>query len=313
MNNNNVVVRSQKELSHDLKNMLMKKREDLIQVLPKNVSVDKFINVVMMAINTNPTLIKCDRKSIMIACLRSAQDGLYPDGREAVINPYYNEKLKIYTASYMAMVTGVLKKIRNKVNIISGTPHIRYEKDYFKRTLGDEEKIEHIPADGDRGKIIGVYVIVKTSDGERYAEYMSHDEIEKAKESNKNRKPGGPWDKWYTEMAKKCVLKRAEKRIPGRDGSDTIVYAEDEYEEEYVEKLEPPIPPTIENKTVETTQDGDISSVKKEITNYIGNMEMLENIWGYKVEPLLEEMNDDEKQDISSFYDDAINKTKMGK
>src|SRR5690606_1820212 len=68
----------------------------------------------------------------------------------------------------------------------------------------------------DRGDIIGVYVVAKTADGDYLTETMTRDEIDGIMNRSESVKAGKstPWKTDYGEMAKKTVVKRAQKYWP---------------------------------------------------------------------------------------------------
>lgn len=103
-----------------------------------------------------------------------------------------------------------------------------------------------------RGQIIGVYCIAKTRDNDYMIDIMSIDEINEVKDSSKAKNsPYSPWIKFYGEMAKKTIIKRASKSwtkterayldtaidvINEHEGLDTINYEPVKIEEFQVSK-----------------------------------------------------------------------------
>tara|TARA_R100000951_G_C2578716_1_gene161217 strand:- start:1 stop:792 length:792 start_codon:yes stop_codon:yes gene_type:complete len=88
-----------------------------------------------------------------------------------------------------------------------------YESDTFKyRGLASEPLHEMDPFSKDRGQIIGAYCVAKTADGDFLSTMMSMDEIKEVQNTSKAK--NGPWKKFFGEMAKKSVLKRAQKQWP---------------------------------------------------------------------------------------------------
>lgn len=53
--------------------------------LPPHVSVDRFIRVLVTAVQATPALLNVEQKSLLQASMKCAQDGLLPDGREAAL------------------------------------------------------------------------------------------------------------------------------------------------------------------------------------------------------------------------------------
>ncbi|MCX7585052.1 recombinase RecT [Phenylobacterium sp. 58.2.17] len=191
--------------------------------LPDHVSPEKFVRVVMTAINTNPDLQKADRQSVLAAAMKCAQDGLMPDGREAALVTYGNK------ASYLPMIAGVLTKVRRSGELETINAHVVYDKDVWSYTLGDEERIEHRPyMEGDRGKAIAVYAIAKTKDGGIYREVMSVSEVEQVRNVSRA-KGNGPWVQWWGEMARKTVLRRLSKRLPMSTDLQQVFQRDDDH------------------------------------------------------------------------------------
>jgi recombination protein RecT len=154
--------------------------------------------------------------------MRAAQDGLMPDGREAVLN-IYNTKVKVQggceewvpMVQYLPMVRGILKVVRNSGEIVDIDAAAVYERDHFKFVRGDEACIEHEPylGDDEPGKIIAAYMIVKLANGEVHREVMPRRDIEKVRAASKS--PNGPmWRDWYDQGAIKSVIKRGAKLLP---------------------------------------------------------------------------------------------------
>lgn len=191
-------------------------RQNLVQMapelqaaLPKHVSVEKFSRVVMTALQNNETLVNADRKSLFGAVVRLAQDGLLPDGREAAIVMFGNK------AQAMPMIAGVLKKLRQSGEIAKVSAHVVHENDHFIWKLGFDESVDHIPPalNEPRGAIIGAYATAVLKDGSQLLEVMSLEEIEKVRAVSRAAK-NGPWVQWYSEMARKTVMRRLSKRLP---------------------------------------------------------------------------------------------------
>lgn len=79
----------------------------------------------------------------------------------------------------------------------------------------------------DRGEIIGVYCIAKTSDGDILTEIMPKDELEKIRSKSMAyaKSKSGPWVEFFEQMAKKSVIKRASKTWPYTDRGDRLEHA----------------------------------------------------------------------------------------
>ncbi len=200
-------------------------KNEIARVLPPHVPIERFVRVALTTCQLNPQLFEtCERKSLMGSFMKCAQDGLIPDGREAAIVPFKGQ------ATYLPMIAGVLKKLRNSGELLSISVHVVYQKDKFDYSLGDEEHIHHTPyLDDDPGAEKLAYAVVKTKDGGIYREVMTRKEIEKVR--NVSRASNGPaWTQWWGEMAKKTVIKRLAKRLPSSADVDDFIQRDNEIE-----------------------------------------------------------------------------------
>ena len=189
--------------------MLGKMAPQFKAALPAHVSVEKFTRVASTAIQNTPDLLQVDRASLFSACVRLAQDGLLPDGREAAIVKFGDK------AQAMPMIAGVLKKIRQSGDVAKVSAQVVYSEDEFIWSLGFDEDVTHNPPklDQPRGMPIGAYATAVLKDGSRLLEVMSLEEIEKVRNVSRAAK-NGPWVAWWGEMARKTVMRRLSKRLP---------------------------------------------------------------------------------------------------
>lgn len=103
-----------------------------------------------------------------------------------------------------------------------------YEGDTFELCGVDKAPIHnHDPFNRERtnDNVRGVYVVVKTYDGDYLTDCMSKDEVDaimKRSAAYKSGKPC-PWKTDYTEMAKKTVIKRAYKMWPKTERLATAI------------------------------------------------------------------------------------------
>lgn len=205
-----------------MRSTLVKLEAEFANALPPQIPVQKFIRTTVTAVQMNPSLLDADRRSVLAACMKAAQDGLLIDGREAAVVCYGKN------AQYMPMIGGLLKKLRNSGELATIAAHVAYENDEFRYELGDEERIVHKPSlVGGRGNPIAVYAIAKTKDGAVYREVMSLEQVEQVRSVSKA-KNNGPWVQWWDEMARKTVLRRLMKRLPSSADVDALLESDNE-------------------------------------------------------------------------------------
>lgn len=206
---------------------------ELKMALPQHVTVEKFSRVAMTAVQNNPDLLNCDRKSLFGAIVRLAQDGLLPDGREAALVKFRTKENGQYVdkVQAMPMIAGVLKKIRQSGDVAKVSAHVVHENDHFVWKLGFDESVDHVPPalDQPRGRVIGAYAVAVLKDGSQLLEVMSLEEIEKVRAVSKSKdNQYGPWVQWFSEMARKTVMRRLAKRLPQSSDRDDDVFERDE-------------------------------------------------------------------------------------
>lgn len=82
------------------------------------------------------------------------------------------------------------------------------------------------PFDGNRGEVVGGYVVVKTADGDYLTTCMSREEIDGIMNRSESMKSGNssPWKTDWREMAKKTIVKRAYKYWPKSDRLDQAIH-----------------------------------------------------------------------------------------
>lgn len=208
---------------NDIRGTIQKMEPQFKMALPNHIPAEKFVRVLQTAVNNNPNLAKANRQSLLAACMRAAQDGLLPDGKEAALVTFKD------SVSYMPMVAGILKKVRNSGELASLSPHVVYENDFFDYWVDEMgEHIKHKPKlEGKRGDFKLVYCIARMKDQSVYIEVMSKEEIDKVRAVSRS-KDGGPWKEWYDQMAIKTVIRRLSKRLPSSTDLEMVIKADDE-------------------------------------------------------------------------------------
>jgi phage RecT family recombinase len=215
---------------------LIEMKAHLVQALPAGIAADRFIRVTLTAIQLQPALLECERKSLLLACLRAANDGLMPDGREGAF-VIFKSKKGPSTAQWMPMYAGLLKKVRNTGELVSISANVVYERDHFDYELGDEERIVHKPAIGDRGKPIAAYAIAHLKGGGIEREVMDANAIRQVQAVSRAQAEESPWNQWPDEMARKTVIRRLYKRLPSSTEMDKYLNATPVVERELAPQL----------------------------------------------------------------------------
>lgn len=215
----------QQERKHpaiEFRDKLTEQREAIGKQLPRGIDADRFIRTAITTVNLNLELLSCTPASLYASFMQAAKDGLLPDGKEAVVQPY-NCKVSERgqpdrwekRAQYMPMVKGIIQVMYRTGDVAMIDGVAVYEKDHFEYERGDHPRIVHRPYMGmeDPGKVIGAYAVIKLTNGEVKREVMTRRDIEKVREASKA-KTGPGWTTWYDQFAIKAVIKRAAKQLP---------------------------------------------------------------------------------------------------
>lgn len=189
--------------------------------LPKHLTADRLCRIVMTAVQTTPKLLECDRRSFFAAVMSCAQLGLEPDGvlGQAYLIPFGNK------VQLIVGYKGLISLARNSGDVVSIAAHEVCRNDHFKYVFGLEEKLEHIPATGERGEITHFYAVAQFKGGGHHFDVMTREEVETIRDSSSGYKtairfakagqdPQTPWVQNFVEMGKKSAIRRIAKYLP---------------------------------------------------------------------------------------------------
>jgi len=241
--------------------------------LPKTISADRFVRVALTAVQSNPDLLSCSKGSILRALLLASTLGMELDPtlglaylvprevKKKVGNDWISNKEACFQLGYRGLVRLAMQS--GKVSHVA--TGIRYERDGWTLRFGSEPRLDHIPAEDDRGKILGAYGVVYLSDGSTMFDYMSSSEIDKVAASSKSSSSEySPWKRWPEEMMRKTVLRRVLKLAPLAT-SELGAVVSDEYSDAGIpgaaDSIELPI--NVDEETGEVLQNGRKSGFAK--------------------------------------------------
>ena len=239
------------EAKEQFRQSLGKEEDGLRALLPSHISPEKFQRTVMTAVQADPDLLKADRRSLIMSCMKAAQDGLLPDKREAALVIFNTRQkdaqgqwISVKQVQYMPMVYGLRKKILQSGEVADLQTAVVYraevESGSFLYEAGTEAMLRHRPmleletADDD---IVCAYSVATMKDGTKSFEVMRRSEINKVREQSQTgathkrngeaRTPSGPWVDWFAEQCRKTVMRRHSKSLP-QSGDIVDVEAHDD-------------------------------------------------------------------------------------
>lgn len=194
---------------------LEKKRSLIESSLPKTITPERLIGTFTMILRNSPALGKCTQTSLISAVIQTVQLGLQPGNIGHVyLVPFKNKGVN--EVQLIVGYRGLCELVNRSGRAVVLTAEVVKKNDVFEYEMGLEPKLRHIPAEGERGAIIGVYAIAKNLNAnEKVFVYLQDDEIEKVKNTSKSKNSDySPWKTWPEEMAKKTAVKRLCKLLP---------------------------------------------------------------------------------------------------
>lgn len=201
---------------------LDKLKPQLEAALPRHLTVDRLVRVAMTAVQNTPKLLECDRQSLWSAIMSCATLGLEPDGilGQAYLIPFAGK------VQFIPGYKGLISLARNSGDVTSIQAQAVYSNDEFEYEYGINEKLKHVPAQGDRGTVTHFWAMAKFKDGGHHWDVLTLAEVEKIRNNSsgyksavtmakKYNKPlSTPWNDHFDEMAKKTVIRRIAKYLP---------------------------------------------------------------------------------------------------
>lgn len=211
--------------------LLQQKKGELAKMLPKTLSIDRLLKVAQIAATTTPQLAKCDVPSLVGAIGQCAQMGLEPNTvlGHAYLVPF-NTKRKdangqerwVNSVQVIIGYKGLIDLARRSGQIVSIAAHEVCANDHFELVYGLDEKLNHTPAMGERGEIVGFYAVAKLVGGGYAFEFMSAHQVLAIRDASQgyqqakkyNKEGSHPWTVHFVEMGRKTVIRRLAKYLP---------------------------------------------------------------------------------------------------
>jgi len=203
--------------------LLDQKKGELAKMLPKTLSIDRLLKVAQIAATTTPALAECDVPSLVGAIGQCAQMGLEPNTvlGHAYLVPF-NVKRKdtqgrerwVKSVQVVIGYKGLIDLARRSGQIVSIAAHEVCAADHFELVYGLDEKMNHTPAMGDRGNVVGFYAVAKLQGGGHAFEFMSLHQVREIMKATQSKGGYGPWKDHFIEMGRKTVIRRLAKYLP---------------------------------------------------------------------------------------------------
>lgn len=208
-NSNGQIVR-EKDAVQSIQNMLERNKSQLQNALPKHVTAERMIRVVVTSLRKTPALMKCNTASLVSCIFQASQLGLEVDNGlgHAYLIPFGQECTLVI--GFRGMVD--LARRSGQVSTIKATAV--HAGDFFEWEEGLDPKITHRPkGDNHAAPITHVYAVCRLRDGSAQFEVMTLGQVKEIQSKSRSGR-SGPWVSHFEEMAKKTVIRRLFKMMP---------------------------------------------------------------------------------------------------
>lgn len=188
------------------------------QVLPSHVDSERFARLVLTAIKSAPDLMQCFRTeqgqtSVLLAAMQAAAIGLEPNTptQDCWLLPRKNKD--VWECQLSIGYRGYLRLARRSGMVKTIYAEVVRERDAFTWARGlEEDRLEHTPADGDRGELTHAYAVARYTEGGYSFIVLNQEQVEARRAmsdswKSTNARPYSPWTKWPEAMWRKSAIR----------------------------------------------------------------------------------------------------------
>jgi phage RecT family recombinase len=204
----------------------LKASESMLKAaLPTTASLARFLQVAAWAVLSNVQILAFDPKQIIGELAKCARFGLVPDGREAVLVPYKDEKSSETSIKLQPMYQGILKYLRQSGEATSVSAEAIFERDTFEADTLALSVTYRKHMDGNPGKLVGGAAVFRNKAREIiHIEVLRKRDIEQIRGKAKTQRV---WNEWLDEKVRISAIRRGSKYIPLMDESRALIELED--------------------------------------------------------------------------------------
>lgn len=207
-----------------------KQGDQLARALPKHLSPDRFLRLVLTEIRTVEHLADCSTSSLLGAVMKSAQLGLEPGGTLGLCwyLPFKN-KNGDYEAQFILGYKGYIALALRSGQVRSLVAREVRDTDKFSYAYGLEEHLTHVPQSG-KGAPYMWYAVAKFVNGGHTFVVLDRENVEDHRKRSKS--PNSPaWRDDYSAMARKTCIRVLAPYLPlTTEAATAIDHDEDVYD-----------------------------------------------------------------------------------
>jgi recombination protein RecT len=227
-----------------IRDLLERQKKQVALALPKHLTPDRMLRVIMTSIQKTPRLLECTKESLLGAVMQAAQLGLEPDGvlGKAYLIP--RKRKGVWECNFQAGYKGLIDLAYRSGQVAYIAAEVVHQRDFLDVNLGTDRSLKHKPfeptEDEDPGLIRAFYAVAKLKDGTDHFVFMWRREVDRIKDEFSDaadkENPTAQYSPWntneltYIEMGKKTALRRLCKTLPASTELQSTVAVEERQE-----------------------------------------------------------------------------------
>lgn len=199
-------------------------KEKLQEVMPKHLTKERLVQIVLVAMSRQPKLFDCEEGSVLRSVMVAGELGLDCVGTlgEGYLVPFWSGKNKCLECQFIPGYQGLIKLARQSGVVQKIEARLVYDGDVFKANYGTRAEIIHEPKFKTKD-ILLVYAValfkpLAGAETTTQFEIMPLADVEdimnRSNSKNQSGKIVGPWKSDFPEMAKKTAVRRLAKYLP---------------------------------------------------------------------------------------------------
>lgn len=203
--------------------------KELGKALPEHMRPERVVRIALTCMRQTPDLAKCTPQSFLGALFTAAQLGVEPIAGRAYLLPFNNSRKKadgswhtVKECQFVLGYKGAVDLFYRHEKAVHLSWGIRRANDKWEMIQGSESRLYHQIVDGDRGPVVGYWVMAHLVNGGKPFHYMTREEcLEHGRKHSKtvDKKSGqffesSPWSKDEESMCLKTVLIQLMKILP---------------------------------------------------------------------------------------------------
>ena len=205
------------ETGDQLKALIERFKPNMVELLPKHVSMERMFQISLIALRRDRKLAQCTGASVLGGILESVRLGLEPGAGAGGtwLIPRFNKWSKKLECTIIVDYRAIILMMKRDSDVGTVLAEGVREKDFFDYGVDGKPYLAWKPARGDRGPLVG-YVAAswdRTGQNMTAIVFKTMDEITRYHKA-RTEAPGGPWKSDEDAMCKKTVIRPLGKLNP---------------------------------------------------------------------------------------------------